>query len=185
MARGSRFGWAGIGSREPVFAGPTGSPAEAGRGRVPPTSQNRRHERPSGSAHAQIPSGITGPVKGITLAGTMLILGLTVLAFAGGRLFGRVEEPTTGAQVETTAQTVPAPEVAPVAPELEPVVETPIALPAAFVRAPIVCLDPGHGGEDRGFARFSRAASRPWKRRCSCSSTHGTSRRAWNNVGMK
>jgi N-acetylmuramoyl-L-alanine amidase len=92
--------------------------------------------------------------KGITLAGTMLILGLTVLAFAGGRLFGRVEEPTTGAQVETTAQTVPAPEVAPVAPELEPVVETPIALPAAFVRAPVVCLDPGHGGEDRGFARF-------------------------------
>src|SRR5215213_11941251 len=32
--------------------------------------------------------------KGITLAGTLLILGLTVLAFAGGRLFGRVEEPT-------------------------------------------------------------------------------------------
>ncbi len=31
--------------------------------------------------------------KGITLAGTLLILGLTVLAFAGGRLFGRVEEP--------------------------------------------------------------------------------------------
>jgi N-acetylmuramoyl-L-alanine amidase len=92
--------------------------------------------------------------KGITLAGTMLILGLTVLAFAGGRLFGRVEEPATGAQVETAAQTVPAPQLAPAAPELEPVVETPIALPAAFARAPIVCLDPGHGGEDRGFTRF-------------------------------
>jgi N-acetylmuramoyl-L-alanine amidase len=92
--------------------------------------------------------------KGITLAGTMLILGLTVLAFAGGRLFGRVEEPATGAQVETVAQTVPAPELAPIAPELEPVEQTPMALPATFARAPVVCLDPGHGGEDRGFTRF-------------------------------
>ena len=92
--------------------------------------------------------------KGITVAGTMLILGLTVLAFAGGRLFGRVEEPTIAAQVETAAQSVPAPELAPAAPGLEPVVETPIALPAAFVRAPVVCLDPGHGGDDRGFIRF-------------------------------
>ena len=92
--------------------------------------------------------------KGITLAGTLLILGLTVLAFAGGRLFGRVEEPDIGAPVETVAQTVPAPELAAVAPELTPVVETPMALPATFVRPPVVCLDPGHGGEDRGFSRF-------------------------------
>jgi N-acetylmuramoyl-L-alanine amidase len=94
--------------------------------------------------------------KGITLAGTLLILGLTVLAFAGGRLFGRVEEPATGAQPETPAQTVPVPalELAPAAPALEPVVETPMTLPAAFARAPVVCLDPGHGGEDRGFSRF-------------------------------
>jgi N-acetylmuramoyl-L-alanine amidase len=92
--------------------------------------------------------------KGITLAGTMLILGLTVLAFAGGRLFGRVEEPATVAPVEPAAETVPAPELAAAPPELEPIVETPIALPAAFERAPIVCLDPGHGGEDRGFTRF-------------------------------
>ena len=92
--------------------------------------------------------------KGITLAGTLLILGLTVLAFAGGRLFGRVEEPETGPPVETVAQTIPAPELAAVVPELTPVVETPIALPATFERPPIVCLDPGHGGEDRGFTRF-------------------------------
>jgi N-acetylmuramoyl-L-alanine amidase len=92
--------------------------------------------------------------KGITLAGTLLILGLTVLAFAGGRLFGRVEEPATGAQPETSAQTVPALELAPAAPTVEPVAETPMALPATFARAPIVCLDPGHGGEDRGFSRF-------------------------------
>src|SRR5687767_8761075 len=68
--------------------------------------------------------------KGITLAGATLILGLTVLAFAGGRLFGRVEEPETGPPVATLAQTIPAPELAAVAPELTPVVETPIALPA-------------------------------------------------------
>jgi N-acetylmuramoyl-L-alanine amidase len=94
--------------------------------------------------------------KGITLAGTLLILGLTVLAFAGGRLFGRVEEPaTTGTQPDLAAQTVPAPpELAPVAPPLESVEETPMALPVAFARPPVVCLDPGHGGEDRGFARF-------------------------------
>src|SRR3712207_3162780 len=92
--------------------------------------------------------------KGITLAGTLLIVGLTVLAFAGGRLFGRVEEPVTGTQVETAAQTVPEPELAPEAPVLEPVEETPVPLPATFARAPIVCLDPGHGGEDRGFSRF-------------------------------
>jgi N-acetylmuramoyl-L-alanine amidase len=91
---------------------------------------------------------------GITLAGTLLILGLTVLAFAGGRLFGRVEEPVTGARVEPSAQTITAPEAAPPPPQLEPVVDTPVALPASFSRPPIVCLDPGHGGEDRGFSRF-------------------------------
>src|SRR3954467_9589301 len=57
--------------------------------------------------------------RGITLAGTLLILGLAVLAFAGGRLFGRVEQPVTGDQPETTAQTVPAPtDPAPAAPQL-------------------------------------------------------------------
>jgi N-acetylmuramoyl-L-alanine amidase len=92
--------------------------------------------------------------KGMTVAGTLLILGLTVLAFAGGRLFGRVEEPDTSPPVETAAQTMPAPELAAAVSELTAVIETPIALPATFERPPIVCLDPGHGGEDRGFARF-------------------------------
>ena len=90
----------------------------------------------------------------ITLAGTLLIVGLTVLAFAGGRLFGRVEEPASGAAVETSVQTIPAPEVTSSAPQLAPAIETPVALPASFARPPIVCLDPGHGGEDRGFSRF-------------------------------
>jgi N-acetylmuramoyl-L-alanine amidase len=91
---------------------------------------------------------------GITVAGTLLIVVLTVLAFAGGRLFGRVDEPTPAFQTaapapvgtENQEQARPAP---------TPTVLTgPLPLPAAFARAPIVCLDPGHGGADRGFTRF-------------------------------
>jgi N-acetylmuramoyl-L-alanine amidase len=93
---------------------------------------------------------------GITLAGTLLIVGLTVLAFAGGRLFGRVDEPTVGAGVEAIVPAVPGSEplVEDAAPDAEPLVETPVPLPAAFARAPVVCIDPGHGGDDRGFQSF-------------------------------
>lgn len=94
----------------------------------------------------------------LTVAGALLIVGLTVLAFAGGRLFGRVAEPTPEEQVaaiailatpEPTVQAVTVAEA-----PTEPVEVTPIPLPASFTRAPIVCLDPGHGGADRGFQRF-------------------------------
>lgn len=95
---------------------------------------------------------------GITLAGTLLIVGLTALAFAGGRLFGRVEEPTSGAQVAAVAPTeiVSEPQalIEVPAPEADAPIETPVPLPAAFARAPVVCLDPGHGGDDRGFQSF-------------------------------
>jgi N-acetylmuramoyl-L-alanine amidase len=91
---------------------------------------------------------------GITVAGTLLIVGLTVLAFAGGRLFGRVDEATSGLQpVEAVVPEAPVSEqqfeVA--APESEPPIVTPEPLPTTFARAPVVCLDPGHGGDDRGF----------------------------------
>jgi N-acetylmuramoyl-L-alanine amidase len=97
----------------------------------------------------------------ITLAGTLLIVGLTVLAFAGGRLFGRVEE-TPVATVENQVAQAPVKPVAPptadatyqVSKSDAPTVETPIPLPASFGRAPTVCLDPGHGGPDRGFTGF-------------------------------
>jgi N-acetylmuramoyl-L-alanine amidase len=95
----------------------------------------------------------------ITLAGTLLIIGLTVLAFAGGRLFGRVEEPPPP-EVAAVEVVVPPPgepaenAAAPVAPVEEPEEVTPIPLPAAFSRAPVICIDPGHGGSDRGFLRF-------------------------------
>lgn len=92
----------------------------------------------------------------ITLAGTLLIIGLTVLAFAGGRLFGRVEEPTPIVEVQAVAPTpaVSAPEPAAAPAEVALIEQTPIPLPEAFSRAPVVCLDPGHGGPDRGFLRF-------------------------------
>jgi N-acetylmuramoyl-L-alanine amidase len=96
---------------------------------------------------------------GITLAGTLLIVGLTVLAFAGGRLFGRVDAPAGDAQVDQVQAMAPVIadsdallEVP--APGAPPQVETPEPLPATFARAPVVCLDPGHGGPDRGFQSF-------------------------------
>src|SRR5215204_2686881 len=80
---------------------------------------------------------------GITVAGTVLIVALTVLAFAGGRLFGRVtEEPTPPSQTAVQTPIAAAPEqpaqalVAPTA----PVPQTPLPLPATFARAPMVCL---------------------------------------------
>jgi N-acetylmuramoyl-L-alanine amidase len=99
----------------------------------------------------------------ITLAGTLLIVGLTVLAFAGGRLFGRVDNTAIDAPVTSQEAQAPAkPAAAPTADATYqvaannsgPVVETPIPLPVSFGRAPIVCLDPGHGGPDRGFTGF-------------------------------
>lgn len=98
----------------------------------------------------------------ITLAGTLLIVGLTVLAFAGGRIFGQVADPTPpeGASIaQGIVASSPQPKImAPVAATSAPAValaeQTPIPLPASFARPPIVCLDPGHGGADRGFSRY-------------------------------
>lgn len=96
----------------------------------------------------------------LTLAGALLIIGLTVLAFAGGRLFGRVQEPTPVPETPVVASIIdPTPEPlveAPVeaAPPVVPEEQTPIPLPANFTRPPVVCLDPGHGGSDRGFTEF-------------------------------
>lgn len=96
----------------------------------------------------------------LTLAGALLIVGLTVLAFAGGRLFGQAPELTPVPETPVVASVIdPSPVAvieAPVenAPPAVPEEQTPIPLPANFTRPPIVCLDPGHGGSDRGFTRF-------------------------------
>src|SRR5829696_6447956 len=93
---------------------------------------------------------------GITVAGALLIVALTVLAFAGGRLFGRVPEPTPTAQtvVQPPVATAPQQQTQALIAPTASVPKTPIPLPATFARAPIVCLDPGHGGADRGFTSF-------------------------------
>ncbi len=130
-----------IARTEAIDAGSNGNERRSGESRpvprMPKTRQDTRVRSP-----------------GITLAGTLLILGLTVLAFAGGRMFGRVDQPVSEAQSKAPVVVTPAAASERAAPAAEPDVETPIPLPAAFARAPIVCLDPGHGGEDRGFTRF-------------------------------
>lgn len=96
----------------------------------------------------------------LTLAGALLIVGLTVLAFAGGRLFGRAPVVTPVPEAPIVASVVDASPAAFVeapaenAPPVVPEEQTPVPLPANFSRPPIVCLDPGHGGSDRGFTRF-------------------------------
>ncbi|MFN8590765.1 MAG: N-acetylmuramoyl-L-alanine amidase [Thermomicrobiales bacterium] len=92
---------------------------------------------------------------GITLAGTLLIIGLTILAFAGGRIFGRVEEPQPETVVAAipTEPSLPAPTEAPQEPPGK-IAEHQTPIPMTYARPPIVCLDPGHGGPDRGFPRF-------------------------------
>lgn len=96
----------------------------------------------------------------LTLAGALLIVGLTVLAFAGGRLFGSAPTVTPVAETPVVASIITASPAAIVeapvenAPPVVPEEQTPIPLPANFSRPPIVCLDPGHGGSDRGFTRF-------------------------------
>src|SRR5215204_901954 len=126
--------------------------AEGGRGkRSRPEKQRLVPKMPKPRRETQVRT------PGITVAGTLLIAVLTVLAFAGGRLFGRVAEPTPPhTAVQTPAATAPQQQAqAVVAPTpTAPVPQTPLPLPATFARAPIVCLDPGHGGADRGFTRF-------------------------------
>src|SRR5215217_3030904 len=106
--------------------GDRGHPHRSSRSRVDASRRVPKMPKPQRETQVRSP--------GITVAGTVLIVGLTVLAFAGGRLFGRVPEPEIVAQPETPAQIVPAPELAVAAPELEPTAEAPMALPATFVR---------------------------------------------------
>lgn len=100
----------------------------------------------------------SGPMVAL---GTLLIVGLTILAFAGGRLFGAAGEPpapTAASLAAVSASPIvavtatPSPEPQIVAP---PPTEPPPPPTFPGGRAPVVCLDPGHGGTDRGFTRSS------------------------------
>jgi N-acetylmuramoyl-L-alanine amidase len=95
--------------------------------------------------------------------GAALIIGLTILAFAGGRLFGSpqrgantaavvVATPLVGLQDAPADSDQAAIPDAPAAPDGVPQQPPPLSADDG-PRAPIVCLDPGHGGSDRGFSR--------------------------------
>lgn len=110
----------------------------------------RRAERP------------TGPPRALVAVGAVLLVGLAIMTLAGGRLFGVAggggdEPPAAGGALAAVDPTGVPPLVlaspatgGAAVPRLVPIA-TP--KPAAFpgVRAPVVCLDPGHGGPDDGF----------------------------------
>jgi len=88
----------------------------------------------------------------LVVVGAVLIAGLAVIALAGSRLFGPAGRETPGP--ESAALVAPSALGTPRADFLASTPSTPVA--AVYVptgRAPVVCLDPGHGGPDRGFTR--------------------------------
>ncbi len=96
--------------------------------------------------------------RGMVLLGTFLVVGLALLAFAGGRLFGGSDDAGGGRNdgVGTTgsvAAAFPSPAGTPTGTIPPPPAATPGLLALADDDAPTVCLDPGHGGEDDGFTR--------------------------------
>lgn len=130
----------------PVAAGPAPTPAIA---RKPAPRMPRSQERSSGMP------------RGLVAIGAILIAGLAVLALAGDRLFGSAnDDPPTGENraLAGAGGLLPGSPVAgtPAAlPQLSlaPPADATAAVAYAGERAPIVCLDPGHGGSDSGFQR--------------------------------
>ena len=87
--------------------------------------------------------------------GAVLLAGLTILAFAGGRLFGSATEQPVGGGPENqiAASGFPTPSASPDV-WTAGVPAIPTATTMDLVGAPTVCLDPGHGGPDSGFTQF-------------------------------
>ncbi|HEU0116636.1 MAG TPA: N-acetylmuramoyl-L-alanine amidase [Thermomicrobiales bacterium] len=117
-------------------------PATSGRPKSAPRMPRRRRQS-------------TVRSRGIVALGAVLLTGLVILVLAGGRLFGAPGrfDGDAGA-TDLPAAAFPAPQASPpgfAAIESTPAATAPIA--ALNARAPIVCLDPGHGGSDRGFMR--------------------------------
>lgn len=129
----------------PALVGPVEMPLPPGRLRPVPKMPQATPER-------------TVRSRPMVALGTLLIVGLTILAFAGGRLFGAVADPppTIAPSPRVAFAATPTLAIAPTPRPTEtqvPVVA--LAPPPTFPggRAPIVCLDAGHGGSDRGFTR--------------------------------
>ncbi|MDQ3693070.1 MAG: N-acetylmuramoyl-L-alanine amidase [Chloroflexota bacterium] len=91
----------------------------------------------------------------VIVLGAVLLAGLTILAFAGGRLFGSaaVPLPAGGGTAPIVASGFPTPSASP-----DTWAAAGPAIPTATIRdgepVPTVCLDPGHGGPDNGFTQF-------------------------------
>lgn len=143
----------------PVQPEPTPAPAAIG---PPPRATAAAHTPPRGTTTTKPPPSMprvegdsTVRSRGMVALGTLLIIGLTVLAFAGGRLFGSPPEPAEPDIGSRAAVLAASPEATPllVADVPEPdLPEEPLPT-VEGARAPVVCLDPGHGGPDRGFKR--------------------------------
>ena len=95
-----------------------------------------------------------GP-SGIFATGAVLLVVLLLLGVAGSRLLGSARSPGTGDPTASADEAdpvlFPPPASTPSLAFLPTPAET--SLPGAEKRAPVVCLDPGHGGTDRGFQR--------------------------------
>lgn len=89
----------------------------------------------------------------LTALGAVLVVGLTIIAFAGGRFFGGSDDgDRSDADRSVVGSAFPTPGTPPPVPT-EAIPPTAPALIAFDGRAPRVCLDPGHGGDDFGFTR--------------------------------
>ena len=120
----------------------------------PPTADPRPPSRPA----PQMPRPQEPPIvasRGLVALGAVLVAGLAVVAFGGARLFGPAGgDPPPDQELAGISQ--PAVPVAstPRTSVPVPTASTPIAVVTSeAARAPVVCLDPGHGGPDRGVVR--------------------------------
>lgn len=126
--------------RPPRFTAPKPDPASTGAERAVPKMPRRQRSTPVNS-------------RPMIVLGAVLLAGLTILAFAGGRLFGSATDQVSGTatEMQIAASGFPTPSGSPGAGSVPAV---PTAALVAGQRAPIVCLDPGHGGPDTGFTQF-------------------------------
>lgn len=128
----------------PRFTVPKSQSATLAGGRDVPKMPRRQASAPVNS-------------RPMIVLGAVLLAGLTILAFAGGRLFGSASGDGAsgggGDQGQIAASLFPTPSASPEAFAMG-VPSVPTATILDGQRAPIVCLDPGHGGADSGFTQF-------------------------------
>lgn len=128
--------------RPPRFTVPKPEPAPLVTGRAAPKMPRRQRSTPVNS-------------RPMIVLGAVLLAGLTILAFAGGRLFGSATDipAGNGNELQIAASGFPTPSGSPAA-FAAGVPSIPTATILDGQPVPTVCLDPGHGGPDSGFTQF-------------------------------